>query len=188
MRRTVVILISGKRYAGKDEAAKVLTQIHKKISPLVRPLAYYPKRDFSTINSLNLDRLLNDREYKEIYREGIIDLAMGHRKIDDLVWVKSLYNDCLTPEKGNRCVVVPDHRFKNEYEYLSKFEHLDVKRIRVVADENTLISRGWVYNPLIDNSASETELTDQNTKWDYAVTNNGDIKNLYKNMIYTQLL
>lgn len=188
MQRTLVILISGKRYAGKDETAKIIGEIYKNLCPLIRPLAYYPKKKFAKMNDLDLDRLLNDREYKELHRPGIIDLAMKNREYDPLVWAKNLYHDCLTPDKENKCVVIPDYRFKNEYEYLNRFKHLNVKRIRVIADENTLIDRGWSYNPRIDESPSEMELTDKNVKWDYVVSNNGDIETLSKKMLYTTLL
>lgn len=208
MYKYLVILISGKRYSGKDQVAKILKDTcFKNNKTKIKPFAYYAKRDYAKINNLDLNRLLYDRYYKEKYRPGIIKLAMDQRNNDPDVWVKSLYGDILIntltletkpldkSSEYKEVVFIPDHRFHNEYLYLKKFDHIIVKRMRIITDDLTRSQRGWKYNINIDDNISENsikdpkldEYTDNNlveNKWDYIIYNNhNDLDKLKRNLI-----
>lgn len=162
------ILISGKRYAGKDEFAKLLKSLHPETC-LIRSLGFYPKQMYSYIMNLDLERLMYDREYKEKHREGIIYLAMRKREENQNYWVNCLLKSC--QKYQNKIILVPDFRFKNEREFLFRNNN-EVKTIRLVCNEQIRSQRGWKYDEKIDNTLSETELKDKDPSWNYIIHNN----------------
>lgn len=162
------IFISGKRYAGKDEFAKLLKSLHPEAC-LTRSLAFYPKHMYAKEENLNFEKLIYDREYKEKHRKGIIKLAMRKREEDKNYWVNCLLNSC--QKHSNKIILVPDFRFKNEKEFLLENNN-EVKTVRLISDDRIRTKRGWKYDEKIDNSLSETELKDEDSNWDYIIFNN----------------
>lgn len=175
MNRRLILLISGKRCSGKDIVANILVgkllERGNISSSEIRHFAYYPKLDYSNMSGANLNRLLNDRDYKELHRPGILKVANEKRDIYPEVWANMLYDDI-----NSKIVIVPDHRFKPEYEYLKDKDNLRVLRLRIETDEKVRSDRGWIYNSDIDEHASEIDL--DNEPMDYMIENNDSIDEL----------
>jgi phosphomevalonate kinase len=180
----LVILLSGFRFAGKDEVAKIMKDMVKDRNVYIIGFALYPKRKYAEFKSLNLDKLLYDRDYKELHRPGLIEYAMGERVKNPDVWVDALYQDIVN-FNSNDIVIVPDYRFPNEYKFLVNKDNLEVKTIRIMANENIRKERGWSFDPKIDKSESEKIPSDV---FDYVLCNNtNDISNI-QNAICNSLL
>ena len=188
IRKTLVILISGKRCSGKDTAASILSDMYKHKSPIIRHIGYYPKKLYSEIHHVDLQSLLHKRDFKELHRTSIINIATKARSTDNDVWIKALYDDCLYKGTSNSCIIIPDYRFPNEFTFLQKFDHLNVKRIRIEASISTLESRNTFFDPNIDTHPSETELTSTNSDWDLIVNNDENVAMLSRKLSHVPIL
>lgn len=150
MPRRVFVLLHGKRCSGKDTVAKLL---HDRFGCVHVSFAEQVKREYADIYGLDLDRLLNDRDYKEEHRQGLINHAMQAREINPDWWIIAVSH---TDIERDRVVVVSDHRFLNDRTVLGK-ENI-VITVHVTASEETRKARGWTPRPEIDSHASECEL------------------------------
>lgn len=146
-----IICISGKRCAGKDYFADLFSK--EREGSRVYRLADEVKREYAETNDKDFNRLMYDREYKEQYRQGIIDLGTKERAKDSFVWCKKL-----DAELGDGLAIIADVRYPNEMEYFKG--KYDVVTVRIIADDTTRKSRGWKENPTIDNSETEVLLDD----------------------------
>lgn len=156
-----IICISGKRCAGKDYFADFITKEYE--GSKVYRLADEVKREYAIANNKDFNRLLYDREYKEKYRQGIIDLGTKERSKDSFVWCKKLDQQI----SENKLVIIADVRYPNEIEYFKN--KYDVITVRITADDMTRKSRGWEENPNIDNS--ETEILLDYYNHDFVINN-----------------
>ena len=163
-----IICISGKRCAGKDYFANLLKKKYE--DNQVYRLADEVKRKYAAINDKDFNRLLYDRQYKEQYRQGVIDLGTKERANDSFVWCKKL--DEQIRNDGTSGAIIADVRYPNEMEYFK--EKYNVITIRIVADDATRKSRGWEKNPDIDDS--ETEVLLDNYEHDFIINNSRDEK------------
>lgn len=163
MEKPLFLLISGKRCVGKDYLANFLKMVNNDLE--IMHLGYYPKLEISKIHNLYINRLLNDRKYKEIHRKDIIELANSKRHEDPTIWINMLYKDYLEKYKDKKIIVIPDHRFQEEFLFL-KDKNLNVKRVRINRDDKTREKNGWNYDKEVDNNESEISL-DHIKEWSY---------------------
>lgn len=164
-----VIVLSGKRYAGKDALAAIIQQQYPKW--IITPIAQACKAEYAENSGADLDRLMNDQAYKEIHRKGIIQVADDRRREDSEYWIRLTllrYQDC----PG---VIISDMRFMAEYEYI-RTHYPTALFVRVVAEDETRVGRGWKYDPVIDDSPTET-CFDKWRQW-----NGGVVFNDYKTL------
>lgn len=133
-----VVLISGKRCAGKDYVGALLLAALG-VEAVKINLADMLKMEYAARHGLDYHRLLNDREFKERHRAGLIEMALAERALDEAVWVKKLL-DMVTVST----VIVCDFRFRDEVESFRR-AGCNVTLIRVVASEHTKSARGWVH-------------------------------------------
>lgn len=165
----VVVLIGGKRRAGKDTAARMFVDamaehdltdgrwlVHK------TNFADALKRRYARLNGVSLDRLLNDNKFKEQHRSGLIKMATVARSLDKGVFVNQLLEDLrLGTTPHHHLVVIADFRFPDELDSLQRFflrkpqAQLRLLTVRVECDRETRRSHGWKYDASIDNSDSE---------------------------------
>lgn len=176
-----IICVSGKRCAGKDYFADLLSQ---DINYKVYRLADEVKREYALCNDKDFNRLMYDREYKEKYRAGIIELGTKERAKDSFVWCKKLDEQlCCTDCSG---AIIADVRYPNEMEYFkSKY---NVTTVRIIADDGTRKLRGWKENPEIDNSETEVLLDDY--EHDFIINNSTSETNmfLWQNKNYIKII
>lgn len=158
-----VILLSGKRYAGKDYTAD---RLKKELGDKVhtQSIAYFPKLQYAKNNNLNIDKLLCDRTYKEKHRAGIIQTSNKARKINDNIWISQTLEYCRTIPHS--IIVITDFRFLNEDRFFRDNCDWDIITVRINASNELRESRGWRHNETIDNGQSETEL-DTYQNWNY---------------------
>lgn len=169
-----VILVSGKRYAGKDYTADLLA-VHLERTTgqrIVRgSFAEQLKRAYAEIHSLSYERLMTDASYKELHRPGLIKLATDERAINPGVWVERLLKPWTGQLTYPTIMIVSDCRFLNEYETCQKFTDR-VFPIRVNANDSVRIDRGWRHSAKVDDDPSECQL-DSFEHWRFVIQNNG---------------
>lgn len=174
---SVIVLISGKRKSGKDYVAEKLLhsiengqEFQGKISACVLRISAPLKQEYARIHELDFQALLSAGKYKEQYRKDMV------------LWGESLrQNDpgyfCRLAVKGGEncsCWIVSDCRrlsdiswFDQMYSSVSK-----VIKLRVVSSDVCRKSRGWEYQPGIDDSETECGL-DTGVEWDFCLRNEG---------------
>ena len=162
-----IILISGKRYAGKDYWADKIQKLVN--DSTILHFSDMAKLELSDETGLDYDRLINDRDYKEKHRAQIINLAESRRKRDGEYWAKKLSQYiCQNKFQG---VIISDFRFIEEYNYIKKyFFASDISTIRLNICDEMRLDRGWEYNSEVDDSESETSLDNAKLIWSFSVT------------------
>lgn len=172
VRPSYVILIAGKRCTGKDFVADCISDLLMESSQTLHvsklPTSMWVKILYAEREKIDHERLLNDRDFKEEHRQGLIDLAQNAKKEKESVWIDHsidhiLHQDDVIPE-CRKVFLVPDLRFLCEYKALVNHSLLNSKFkllfLRVEASLETRMARGMVPNPEIDQCQTETELDD----------------------------
>lgn len=175
------ILVSGKRYAGKDTVANLLAERLRDAGRCVvrTSFALGVKTDTAITYGLDLDRLLNDAAYKEEHRALLIAHGKAMREKDESYWIAQAWNAAnvsIAMQNGRSSplrpiVIVSDWRFVNEGEWIAR--RTSVIRVRVHANNWARAARGWVYNAAVDSDVSEVALDEAHV--DVNVTNEGEI-------------
>lgn len=164
------ILISGKRYTGKDFIAKLINEFQKgsQVIHFADAVKYiYAERKLGDM-ALGT-RLIHDREFKELHRKGLIELSQSEKVHEgDDIWVKRL----IEIHNSEKIYIVPDLRFKAEINSSALTGR--IIKINVIASEETRKNRGWIYDKEIDTHSSEVDLDEFNS-FDYIIKNEGDI-------------
>ncbi len=160
-----IIIFSGKQYAGKDTAAKILLS---QMPDFMRcAMGDIIKYEYGRVNNLTYDEI---EANKPKYRQGLIDLGNWGRAQDKDYWLKKII-----AQQGN--IVVTDVRIKREYEL---FKSNGAISIRVEADREIREQRGGVL--VGENDVTEVDLDDI-TDWDYIINNNGGYDSLQKQVL-----
>lgn len=163
----IVILVSGKRYSGKDTAVEFIEGAKPlALADAVR-MEYLAEHNDSGI----VYEDLTDRVRKEQHRSGIIALSEGRKKTHGKsYWVRKLYEDYI--RNGTGAFVISDWRFIEEYNYFMDIvdDDIVVVTLRINATLETRKNRGLVYNSNVDESIGETGLDD--FEFDYVIENN----------------
>ena len=160
-----IIIFSGKQYAGKDTAAKILMDA----MPSFRRCAMGDviKLEYGKLNNLTFDEIEAD---KSKYRQGLIDLGNWGRAQCQDYWLEKIIST-----EGD--IVVTDVRIKHEYEI---FKSAGAISIRVEADRNIREQRGGTL--VGEDDVTEVDLDDIRD-WDYIIDNNMDYETLKKNVL-----
>jgi phosphomevalonate kinase len=157
------VLVSGRRYSGKDTFADLLTKALQERGIAVERTAFAAalKRAYAAANpGVDVQRLFTDSAYKEMHRPGLIAYGGAERSRDPDVWVKqALYTDEV---RHADVTVVSDWRMANEKAcVVREFADNDETRVfcvRVFAPDPERTARGWIYNAAIDNDDTETQV------------------------------
>ena len=148
----MILLLSGKRGAGKDYVADYLVSNFNFIK---LSLAEQVKIDYCKLNGIDYSEML-DREKKEKHREKIIELAEGKKKEDLHYWCKILQSIINQSEQN---VVICDVRYQEELDYFQSINNINF--IRINCSEKERIKRGIIINN-IDEDKSETYFDNYN--------------------------
>lgn len=188
-----VILLSGKRYAGKDTFADCLFRsdptkyVVVALADLVREeyIAKYKGPDRLTNQILKSN---DNNALKEKHRPGLIALAENQKKQHGMdYWSKRLYETQIRnkhPGEGQtteRVYVISDWRFLEEYMFFANLPDVKVLTVRIEASMETRKKRGFVYDPVTDTSRSETNL--DSFPFDHVVTNDDTVDTLMKKVL-----
>ena len=148
-----IIIFSGKQYAGKDTAAKIMLEK----MPNYRRCAMGDiiKLTYGAQKGLTYDEI---EKNKAKYRSDLIVLGNWGREQDPDYWLKKIIK-----QKGN--IIVTDVRVPHEYEV---FKNAGAITIRVEATRETRAKRGQLVG---ENDITEVGL-DNEKNWDYIIDNN----------------
>ena len=158
-----IIIFSGKQYAGKDTAAKVMLEA----MPEYRRCAMGDiiKLTYGKQKGLTYEEI---EQNKAQYRPDLIVLGNWGREQDPDYWLKKIIE-----QDGN--IIVTDVRVPHEYEVFKKAGAIT---IRIEASRETRAQRGKLVG---ENDITEIGL-DNEKNWDYIIDNNSCYENL-KNQV-----
>lgn len=74
---------------------------------------------------------------------------------------------------GKQIWICVDIRHKRDYFWFLENYPDRIKRVRITADQEVRVKRGWNYTVGVDDGPSECDLDDV-TDWDLVITNNGN--------------
>lgn len=148
-----VIIFSGKQYAGKDTAAKIM--LDKMPNYRRCAMGDIIKLTYGAQKGLTYDEI---EKNKAKYRSDLIVLGNWGREQDPDYWLKKIIK-----QKGN--IIVTDVRVPHEYEV---FKNAGAITIRVEATRETRAKRGQLVG---ENDITEVGL-DNEKNWDYIIDNN----------------
>lgn len=154
-----IIIFSGKQYAGKDTAAKIM--LDKMPNYRRCAMGDIIKLTYGAQKSLTYDEI---EENKAKYRSDLIVLGNWGREQDPDYWLKKIIK-----QKGN--IIVTDVRVPHEYEV---FKNAGAITIRVEATRETRAKRGQLVG---ENDITEVGL-DNEKNWDYIIDNNSTYEHL----------
>lgn len=174
----LIIILSGKRKSGKDHISTLITNHigperirHLAILRIAGPI----KQEFAKSNKLDFKRLLDSSEYKENYRQAMVEWSEGYRQQEG--W------NCFLELaiKGQRAMDKPiwilnDARRPCDVEYFENnlaFKSTKLIKLRIEASEETRMSRGWQFTEDIDDRPTECGL-DHYDKWTHVINNDCD--------------
>ena len=154
-----IIIFSGKQYAGKDTAAKIMLD---KMTDYRRcAMGDIIKLTYGAQKGLTYDEI---EKNKAKYRPDLIVLGNWGRDQDPDYWLKKIIE-----QKGN--IIVTDVRVPHEYEV---FKNAGAITIRVEASRETRSQRGQLVG---ENDITEVGL-DNEKNWDYIIDNNSTYEHL----------
>ena len=148
-----IIIFSGKQYAGKDTAAKIM--LDKMPNYRRCAMGDIIKLTYGAQKGLTYDEI---EKNKAKYRSDLIVLGNWGREQDPDYWLKKIIK-----QKGN--IIVTDVRVPHEYEV---FKNAGAMTIRVEATRETRAKRGQLVG---ENDITEVGL-DNEKNWDYIIDNN----------------
>ena len=148
-----IIIFSGKQYAGKDTAAKIM--LDKMPNYRRCAMGDIIKLTYGAQKGLTYDEIEKNNAK---YRSDLIVLGNWGREQDPDYWLKKIIK-----QKGN--IIVTDVRVPHEYEV---FKNAGAITIRVEATRETRAKRGQLVG---ENDITEVGL-DNEKNWDYIIDNN----------------
>jgi len=160
-----IIIFSGKQYAGKDTAAKILMEAMPDYKRCA--MGDIIKIEYGKQHGLTVEEI---EKNKTQYRQGLIDLGNWGRSQSDDYWL-----DKIISQSGK--IVVTDVRIKHEYEV---FKAAGAISIRVEADREVREARGG--RLIGENDVTEVDL-DNIQDWDFVICNNTDYETLRQNVL-----
>jgi phosphomevalonate kinase len=174
-KQIIVICLSGKRYNGKGEVARILKNLYESVGKTVTItcFSYGLKKAFCEINGLDLERFLSDHEYKNSFRD---ELTAYLDKTDPRVFTQltiDFVNHALTDVyiiDDLRCL---DYQvlYLNKQKGIGLLNHWTMMMLRINASDKERQKRGWI-KTVYDEHYCETEL-DKFDGFDYVIGNNG---------------
>ncbi len=155
-----IIAISGKRCSGKTTLSEEIKSINIKnnINTKIIHIADKLKENFCKDMKYNLDKMMNDRNYKDTYRAELIAYDLVYKsKNGETCWIYDVVQQ-IYEDTTQQVFIIPDLRRQYEYRFLENaFNNIQFVRIKV--PDSIRISRGWVLSE-VDNHISETDLDD----------------------------
>ena len=148
-----IIIFSGKQYAGKDTAAKIMLDA----MPDFRRCAMGDiiKLTYGKQHGLSYEEI---EKNKPLYRQGLIDLGNWGRSQHPDYWLNKII-----AQEGN--IMVTDVRVPHEYDVFKKAGAISV---RVEASRDVRATRGQLVG---EDDITEVGL-DNVKDWDYVIENN----------------
>lgn len=144
-----VVVLSGKRYAGKTYTAERLR------APDVQMLTISDeiKRQYAVeTDDVTFQDLRTNRVIKEAHRERMVEFMEKKRALDRYHWIRTCW---ASRDSDMATFVVTDARRPCDLEFLKRVS--EVRHLRIAADDTLRARRGWSPSPT-DELASECGL------------------------------
>lgn len=155
-----VILLRGKRASGKDFVADKIQRALEKLHWRVHrtSLGALNKQMYAKERNIDLDRLENDRKFKEEHRQAMIK---HHAQLDVLnpEWAVKSVLDAAVDEKAD-ILIVSDIRRLKDLEWFQKKSPTTPILLRIDAELEARLERGLDPDPVKDQLLTEVELDD----------------------------
>jgi phosphomevalonate kinase len=171
-----IIALSGKRFTGKDTFADALIESAKGLGLDIPKGAFAAECKVSFVEeqrgegrSIDLQRLLDDRVYKEQLRPELTAFTEREIAKDPLVFVRKT----LARFEPFGVGLVSDLRLQLELDFLRPNTRL--LAVRLERPDALRAQSGWVFVPGTDDHRTETEL-DGEQQWDLTLVNNGELQ------------
>ena len=158
-----VIIFSGKQYAGKDTAAKIMLDIMPDFKRCA--VGDIIKITYGKEHGLTYEEIENN---KSKYRAGLIELGNWGRAQSADYWLEKILE-----QSGN--IMVTDVRVPHEY---NVFKSAGAITIRVEATREVRCARGTLIG---EDDITEVGL-DHIKDWDFVIDNNSDYDTLKNNV------
>ncbi|KAK9738160.1 Phosphomevalonate kinase [Popillia japonica] len=168
MEPKIILLLSGKRKSGKDYIAEKLQNRLEDKAEILR-ISEPIKSHYASYLNLNLEELLSSNCYKETYRQEMIIWSDEVRKKDPGYFC----NLACSKAVGKDIWIFSDIRRKTDIHWFRTNYPGKIKTVRILANQDVRIARGWVYTEGVDNVTSECDLDDWND-WNLQVNNNDE--------------
>ena len=169
-----VILLSGKRASGKDYIANKIQQSFEKLNWKVHrtSLGILNKQIYAKKHHIDVNRLEKDRCFKEEHRLAMI---RHHTDMDKLnpEWAVESVLQSAEDEKAD-ILLVSDIRRLKDLEWFQKNSPINPILLRIDADNESRLQRGWDPNPEKDQLPTEVELDEYQawtSRFDNSVSN-----------------
>lgn len=155
------VLISGKRAAGKDHVATLLVDALEAQGQRVSRVALgsINKRAFADKMGIDLERLRNDRVFKETHRLAMIDYH-ARRNQEDPEWCLKEALETATEARAD-VLLLSDWRTREDFQYFARYaRNSDIFTVRIDASDEARSARGWIPDARKDTSYTEVGLDD----------------------------
>ena len=159
-----IIIFSGKQYAGKDTAARIMLDIMPDFHRCA--MGDIIKLEYGKQHNLTYEEI---EANKSKYRAGLIELGNWGRIQSPDYWLEKIISS-----EGN--IMVTDVRVPHEYEV---FKNAGAISIRIEADRQVRAQRGDLIG---EQDITEVGL-DNITDWDYVISNNKDYDTFKKDIL-----
>jgi phosphomevalonate kinase len=152
---SVGVLITGKRFAGKDTFALALHRnlSQNYITSAIKQTAQFLKERFCRLNNLDLDLFLTDRNYKEKYRQQLTDFVLVNPPEENMdKFIESLRDNL----KLTQVTIISDIRNILDKNKLSEV-FPNALTIRITTSDENRVARGFQHGAY-DESVFETAI------------------------------
>lgn len=172
-----VLLFSGKRKCGKDYITDLLLERIGSKDAVIIKISSPIKSHWAEEKGLDLKQLMSADEYKERYRQEMILWSEAIRDKDPGCFCRKAVVMYKAQEKP--VWIVSDIRRQTDIAWFTQEYGETVRTIRVAAEEDVRVKRGYVFTSGIDDKASECDL-DKVGNWHWTINNNGSAEELEK--------
>ncbi|EFO16693.2 phosphomevalonate kinase [Loa loa] len=172
--KPIIICLSGKRKCGKDFVANLLANRLEEngYKVIIYGISYPLKEEYAQLNGVNAERLKNDMEYKEIYRQDMITWSEQIRNNDCGYFCRKV----LARANSTDVLIVTDCRRLSDIEFFKMHCSSHLRLLRIEASLPIREMRGFVFVKGIDDQMTECGL-DEYTNWDIVISNDVQIVN-----------
>ena len=167
-----VILLSGKRFSGKNSVCNILFDYCNKINKSydTTSFSYTLKKIFCEKNKLDLNKFINCHEYKNLY---INELTSYYKSTNPIIYANAIHEFINNSDKD--VIIIDDLRILLHLEFMkNNFGNIII--IRVNSTDTSKSDRGWTRTEY-DNEVCENEL-DNYEYFDYIIDNNSSLEEL----------
>ncbi len=177
-RDEVLLLLSGKRFAGKDY---VSNRIESRLDGEGISFKRFHhsdemKRIYCDSSGADLHSMSTDRAYKEQHRNAMTKLYQRISSEDGnkFIFCDSIMHQIRSDDTKSDVIIIADFRREHEEGFYRR--HFDgenkMLRVRINASQQTRTGRGWVFDETKDLNVTECELDGQRD-WDFVLENDG---------------